>query len=316
MKNQKDKKSTSKKKGTAEKKRAQKNTTAKSKAAVRSKPSKSSRASVKSGPSEGDLKPADIKTEKDSSDSFSPVFGEAVSKKKSSGFAPDREADISDPLTNDSIREPSYKPAFNYAVPEQMKGSDFMKKALPYLIVGFIILIGFLLVFSLPNADKFYVKKTADGIKILQGTFSPIGKRVLVDLPGAPAPDPLKDVYTRNEANAMICSYFLKKAENVWNKSGQPDFEAYKTLVGKAMEFASTDALKKAVRAYQNDIKLMVLFYQADLAASKGTTSDIENAAAHIKQAASYDLDERQTKLVEYKTRTLNDLNMLIKLSE
>lgn len=208
------------------------------------------------------------------------------------------------------------KPAFNYAAPEQTKGSDSMKRSLPYLIVGFIVLIGFLLVYSLPNANKFYIKKSGEGIKILQGTFSPLGKKVLVDLPGAQAPDPIRNVYSRDEAYSVICHYYLTEAENVLTVSGTANIDTYKAFVLKAQAFASTDALQKAVKAHSNDINLMALLYKADISASKGTAAGVEEAMKYVNQAAALELDERQTRLIEYKIKTFNDLDLLLKLSE
>ena len=314
--------STSKKLAAARKQPSEKKSGMKSKIGSKSRASKKRKTASPKKLSEKSLTTTD-KTIETRSEKLSVPAGDEVkpvetflASRSDVTETPDIKSKDTENIAYEPKQKPVSKPAFNYAAPEQMKGSDSMKKTLPYLIVGFIVLIGFLLVYSLPNANKFYIKKAGDGIRILQGTFSPLGNKVLVDLPGMQAPDPINDEYSKDEAYAVICHYYLKQAENVWAVPGTPDIDVYKAFVAKARAFASTDALSKAVTAYSNDIDLMTLLYRADLYASKGTLSDAEKAVEFLNKAADYQLNERQTRLVEYKIKSLNDYILLLKLSD
>jgi hypothetical protein len=80
-----------------------------------------------------------------------------------------------------------------------------------------------------------------------------------------------------------------------------------------ARTYAVTEAQRAAVGSRLNSIDLMTYLYKADVAASKGTVSGLEEALKDLNLAAALKLDAGQSELVAKKIQAVKDLQARLK---
>jgi len=170
-------------------------------------------------------------------------------------------------------------------------------------ILLFLLVIGA----SMNNSDTYYIKPAAGAIEIWQGKFAPIGKKLLVTLPGVPAPEETQPQYDKKAVFPLIYSYYISKADALLAAPGFPDFEEIKKYLEKTLKYAHTSDLRKSVYARIDGIDIAIYMYKADVAASRGTTADLEIALAHLASAATLNPDENLLELIEQKKLLFSD---------
>ncbi|MDX1708177.1 MAG: hypothetical protein R3274_06220 [Desulfobacterales bacterium] len=180
----------------------------------------------------------------------------------------------------------------------------------PSLSVGIaglvlVILMGLVVHASYRNADKYYLVCAAGAVEIWQGTFSPGGKKRILIMPGVQTPSEIKAVYTREAVFPLAFSFYLSKADALMAVTGMPDFVGIKSYLNRALSFATTEEHRQTANARINQIDLMILFYKADVAAAKGTRSDLEAALDYLEQAAALNPDDIETELIKKKKATI-----------
>jgi len=189
-----------------------------------------------------------------------------------------------------------------------VKEQDPAAKMMMYLAIGFIVLIFLIIAASSTNRSNFYLKAADGAVEVWQGTFAPMGSERIIILPGIQAPEVIQSVYTRAEVYQLICNYHLEKADTLIEVSGMPDFEGIKLYLNLAQVYAVTTPLKTAVSSRLNNIDLMTYLYKADVAASKGTVADLQDALMFLNKAAALQLQANQAVLVQSKTIAIQDL--------
>jgi hypothetical protein len=130
----------------------------------------------------------------------------------------------------------------------------------------------------------------------------------LIALPGVAAPSELKEVYTKAEAYTMAFDYYLEQVDAAWANIAFSDLDTIQAGIEKAAPFAFTRDQKLSIEKRSTRLNLITLLYKADLAASKGTKSDIEEALDYLEAASRLELEESQTRLVQEKTEALRSL--------
>lgn len=191
-----------------------------------------------------------------------------------------------------------------------MPGTNSAKKRLLLIIIGFIfiILMGLVIRASYHNTEKYYVKPAAGAVEIWQGTFSPGGiKRILI-MPGVPIPQQIKEVYVKEDVYPMAFNFYVSKAAALMEVPGMPDFVGIKSYLNRALSFATTEELRRTAHVRINQIDRMILFYKADVAATKGTRSGLEAALGYLDQIATLAPDEIETDLIEKKKASIREL--------
>jgi len=186
--------------------------------------------------------------------------------------------------------------------PPSIGESDTVKKLIIALSICLVLIIIPILYTSISNTAKYYLKPRHGALEIWKGSFSPTGEHMVVKIPGAFAPETIKEVYSKNEVYPLACNYYLEKADAVLNIAGMPDFALIRNDLEKAMAYAVTDELKAAINQRLTFIDLAILTYKADLSAAKGTVEGYEAAIGYLAEAARLDLDDNQAELVESKT--------------
>jgi hypothetical protein len=190
--------------------------------------------------------------------------------------------------------------------PVMPKGSDPMSTIIKLCMVGFVLLIAIILKVSAINQSHYYLKPTKAGVEIWQGIFAPLGEDRLILLPGAEKPEFIQAVYSKPEVYPLIFNYYVKKADELLEKPGMPDFEGIKINLDKALPYAATEKLRTVAKARRNNIDVMILFYKTEVAVSKETIPDYEAALEYLTEAQALDVDGSKTDLIKQKTKSIN----------
>ena len=187
--------------------------------------------------------------------------------------------------------------------PVMTKGSDPMATTIKLCIVGFVLLIAIIVRVSVSNQSHYYLKPTKAGVEIWQGIFAPLGEDRLILLPGAEKPESIQAVYSKQEIYPLIYNYYVKKADELLEKPGMPDFEGIKINLDKALPYAATEKLRTVPKARRNNIDVMILFYKTEVAVSKETIPDYEAALEYLTEAQALDVDGSKTDLIKQKNK-------------
>ncbi|MBU1055582.1 MAG: hypothetical protein KKC46_17430 [Proteobacteria bacterium] len=177
-----------------------------------------------------------------------------------------------------------------------------MKKT-TMLTIALIVaaLISITLMASRLNTDNYFIEYKQGAIEIWKGRFSPLGRELFIVMPGAEAPNPLKEVYTREEVFPLIAKYYIEKADAVMDVPGLPDFEGMRTYLNKSLSFAINDDLMQQANARLNKIDRMVLIYKGDIALNKDTLTELKTAHEYLKRAMLLGPDEIESDLIKRK---------------
>ena len=82
---------------------------------------------------------------------------------------------------------------------------------------------------------------TDGAVEIWKGKFAPMSQELFIILPGAEAPQSIKDVYLKKEAFPLIFNYYVNKADALLDLPGMPDFDGIKFYLNKAVAFGTTE---------------------------------------------------------------------------
>lgn len=208
----------------------------------------------------------------------------------------------------DVEREAKPEVSVTYGPPDDSDSAvaDPMGRATIYLVAVLVVLFSLVIGASMINNNTYYIDAKEGALEIWQGSFSPIGEELLISLPGVPSPEKKKDSYSKSDVFPIIFNYYVEKSDTLLEVSGMPDFEGIKADLNKALPYAITSAHAKAVSTRLNAIEGMILQYKADVAASRGTISDLETAKGYLTEAARLDLDDLHANLINQKIASIN----------
>ena len=123
--------------------------------------------------------------------------------------------------------------------------ADPMDKAMKYGVAAFVLLIALIVGSSMINQGKYYIQSTDGALKIFQGSFAPMGEKLLISLPGVQAPEKAKDVYSKTDVYPLIFNYYVEKADTLLKVPGLPDFEGIKKYINKARPYAIDSRIQR-----------------------------------------------------------------------
>lgn len=191
-----------------------------------------------------------------------------------------------------------------------------LKAGVLLLCIITILLIGLIIYTSHLNTKKYYLIPYAGALEVWQGTFSPAGKKRLVSMPGEMPPEKIKPFYTRQDVYPLIFNYYLEKSDALIHAPGIFDFTDIKFYLNRALAYASTAEHHKAVQIRLNRIDRVILYYKADVAASKGSVASLEAAVDFLDQAASLGPDDIEAELIGKKKQAIQDLIKELKANQ
>ena len=151
---------------------------------------------------------------------------------------------------------------------------------------------------SVSNSFKYYLTENQGALEVWKGKFSPIGKKLVIALPGVPAPEDPKATYRSGDVYPIVFQYYIDKADVLLDVPGIPDFEGIKATLKTALEYGSTNALRALAYQRLDNIDRLILTYKADVAASRGTLDDLKAAIGFLSAADKLTTDKAQKELI------------------
>jgi len=190
--------------------------------------------------------------------------------------------------------------------PSEPPPPDPANRMMQFGLAGFALLVLLVIIASWMNTQDYYIKPGEGAIEIWQGKFAPMGEQLLMSIPGIPAPEPLKESYSKKEVYPIFYQYYLDKADTLLEVPGMPDFEGVKTYLNTAQSYATTSQMEKVVKSRLNAITRMVLLYKAEVAASKDTPEDLKTAISLYKEARGYAVDDGEAARIKRKIEAVD----------
>lgn len=172
-------------------------------------------------------------------------------------------------------------------------------KTIIFIIVA--ALISITLWTSHSNKDNYFIKYKDGAVEVWKGRFSPLGKELFITMPGAQPPNPINEIYSREEVFPFIAKYYLDKADAVLDVPGLPDFEGMRTYLNKSLTYAISSDQQEEARNRLNKIDRMVLEYKADIAIDKDTIPELKTALEYLNRANTLGPDEIESGLIQQK---------------
>jgi hypothetical protein len=187
------------------------------------------------------------------------------------------------------------------------KDVEFIKMKKYIFIVVLAVLLFITIMTSHSNRNNYYVKYKAGAVEISKGRFSPLGRELVIIMPGAQPPTPAKKVYDREEIFPYITKYYINKADEVLDEPGLPDFDIIRTYLNKSLSFAITPDLQNEANIRLNRIERMVLLYKADISISKDTVAELKTAHEYLKRSSSLGPDTIESELIRQKIDSVRE---------
>ncbi len=184
------------------------------------------------------------------------------------------------------------------------------------LVACFVLLVALVIKVSSLNTEKYYIKAVDGAVEIRQGKFAPMGEELFIILPGTQSPEPAKAVYSREEVFPLVFNYYIDMADALLDVPGMPDFEGIRSYLNKSLSFVTTNDPGASAYVRLNSIDLMLFLYKADVAASKGTISDLKNAKRYLKKASRLKLDDSQSEMIKQKIKLIDELKAALETKQ
>ena len=181
------------------------------------------------------------------------------------------------------------------------KPSDPVDNTMKIFAAGMAFLILLVVGASTSNSFKYYLNENQGALEIWKGKFAPLGEKMVIALPGVPAPEDLKDTYSSGDVYPLAFGYYIDKADALLDVPGIPDFEGIKATLNTALEYGSTNALRANAYDRLDNIDRLILTYKADVTASRGTIDDLTSAIGFLKEADKLTTDEAQEAMIAQK---------------
>ena len=178
------------------------------------------------------------------------------------------------------------------------KPSDPVDNTMKIFAAGLAFLILLVIGGSASNSFKYYLTENQGALEIWKGKFSPIGKKLIIALPGVPAPEDTNATYRSGDVYPLVFQYYVDKADALLDVPGIPDFEGIKATLKTALEYGSTNALRNVAYQRIDNIDRLILTYKADVAASRGTIDDLKASIGFLNAAEKLTTDKVQEELV------------------
>ena len=122
-------------------------------------------------------------------------------------------------------------------------------QALKMLIGCIAGVFALLIIASTMNTDNYYLKPAKNALEIWQGDFSPNGKKLIMSIPGATIPEPVKSKYTRAEALLFAFNYYISEADAAAGKKTIKGYDAALKHLKQAAALHNIDKSRKELLA-------------------------------------------------------------------
>ncbi len=172
--------------------------------------------------------------------------------------------------------------------------SDPIDTSIKLFAAGLAFLLLLVVWASTSNSLKYYAIEKDGALEIWKGKFAPLGKKIVVVLPGYQPSGEIKETYRSHEVLSMAFEYYVDKADVLMDVPGIPDFEEIKANLKIALSYAPNREKRSAVYDRLDNIDRLILMYKAETAAIRGTTSGLTAAIGFLKEARKLSADKAQ----------------------
>lgn len=197
--------------------------------------------------------------------------------------------------------EPPQPPPGGPSGPEEPPREPMLSNTLKLAIIGLALVFAFIIVASVMNSDKYYVRSTKSGVEIWKGDFAPRGEKKVVSLKDAEVPEELRNMEgptSKRKAYSLPFDYFMQRAEKLAAKPGTPDFTAIREQLTKARKYAVTSGQVQKVENRLDHMEFTFLLNKADIAAGRDTPESCEKALQYLREAQELTSTPSQEELV------------------
>lgn len=165
-----------------------------------------------------------------------------------------------------------------------------MDKTFKYAVGALACIIAILLLASLSNSGKFAFKQNDQMVELWQGRFAPMGWNRVASFSDPKILNGVqqKKAYSKKQTYGILSDYFINRADEILKTGETPDLKAAKSYLGHASKYSLTDARREEIRRRLNRMNFLVLLGKGELARSKGTVPDFENAKKYLMEAIPY----------------------------
>ncbi len=230
---------------------------------------------------------------------------------------PEKTPEVVEPEKVETPEEsPKVTVSYDEPPPTDTEVSDPMEKMIKYAAAGFILILLLIVGYSFDNRANYYIQPDDDGIEILRGNFAPLGKDVVAELEGVPAPEVVKEVYAAEEVLPLAFNYYVDRADKLMSVNGLPDLQNIQTTLGKALEFATTKEQYDSVYSRMNSLEALVLQYKANVAAERGTSWDVAAAIEILEKALRLNTNENEKAMIQSRIDYLQKHRNELEVSE
>ncbi len=130
-----------------------------------------------------------------------------------------------------------------------LENSEPGNSALKILIATIAGVFALLIIASTMNTDNYYLKPAKNALEIWQGDFSPNGIKLIMSIPGATIPEPVKSKYTRAEALLFAFNYYISEADAAAGKKTIKGYDAALKHLKQAAALHNIDKSRKELLA-------------------------------------------------------------------
>ncbi|MCK5783945.1 MAG: hypothetical protein KAH06_05825, partial [Desulfobacterales bacterium] len=188
-----------------------------------------------------------------------------------------------------------------------------MQKTILTMITGVVLIFIPILIASLLNSSRYYIEARHGSVKIFQGAFAPLGKELLVVMPGIQPPEQIKDTYSKEEAFIIAFNYFVERSDALLHIVDMLDFNEVRAALNKAYEYAVTKEQRKMIYAKLTAVNLKDLTIKGDIAAGLGTVEGVKKAIEYLDEASDLDIEKPEMVKIEDKIEALKALEKELK---
>jgi len=203
----------------------------------------------------------------------------------------------------ESVTTPKTIP--NVACAEEKTESDPSRKMLVIIAACLAFIFTPIILASFLNTTNYYLQVSDGALELWQGEFAPLGKNIVISMPGALPPETIKKVYCKKEVFPIVSGYLLDKADTLIEIEGLSNFQHIKSTLQEAQTYAVTKPMQIKIDNRLTRIEFMNLMYKADVAAESASSDGKENAIHYLEKATLLDLNVHEAEMVKKKLSAL-----------
>ena len=99
---------------------------------------------------------------------------------------------------------------------------------------SFALIVLLTLAASFSNFRTYHLLEKNGAVEVWKGKFAPLGKTLMLSLPGAHLSEAMKTTGSKKAISPFIVNYYLEKADSHLDSPGLPDFIEIKSNLDKA----------------------------------------------------------------------------------